>query len=122
MEIKRIFKKDADGEMVLETIKVKRISKIQNFTQKFFDKALREGFASMSKGLFILHTVDGDLEYKIIRSPGYFCCFDNKALGDQKECRAYIESNFKGKDSPDLNNQSGYRKDNFHACELQGEI
>ena len=130
MEIKRIFKKDKDGaleidesgNLLLETIKVKRLSKIQNFTQKFFDRAIREGFASMSKGLFILHTVDGDLEYKIILSPGYFCCFDNKELGGEKDARKYVADNFKGEESPDANNPSGYRKDNFHACELQGEI
>lgn len=124
MEIKRIFKTNDDGELTseLETIKVKRLSKIQNFTQKFFDRSICEGFASMSKGLFILHTIDGDLEYKIIRSPGHYCCYDNKLLGDEKEARKYIADNFKGEKSPDLNNPAGYRKDNFHACELQGKI
>lgn len=130
MEIKRVFKKSKDGELMtdendnvlLETIKVSRISKIQNFTQKFFDRSIREGFASMSKGLFTLHTVDGDLNYKIIRSPGYYCCFDNEILGGEKEARKYVAENFGDEISPDKNNPSGYRKDNFHACELQGAI
>ncbi len=130
MEIKRIFKKDdkgelirdQDGDAILDTIRVKRLSKMQNFTQKLIDRAIREGFMSMIKGKIVLHTNDGDLSYKIVRSPGYFCCHDNEPLGGEKECREYVEANFKGIESPDKNNPAGYRKDNFHACELEGEI
>ena len=129
MEIKKLFKKNDKGALILDggepvvdTIKVKRLSKHQNFTQKFIDKAVREGYATLSKGKVIIHTQDGDLEFKILRSPGYFCCHDNKSLGGEKECRDYVKDNFAGIDSPDKNNPSGYRKDNFHACELQGEI
>jgi len=125
MKIKRFYKKDdkgalilENGEPVVETIKVTLLSKRQNFTQKFIDKAIREGYATLTKGKLILHTQDGDLEYKILRSPGYFCCHDNQSLGGEKECREYVAINFAGIDSPDKNNPSGYRKDNFHACEL----
>jgi len=128
MEIKRLYKKHDDGSLILEkgepvvdTIKVKRLSKRQNFTQKFIDNAVREGYATLSKGKVILHTQDGDLEFKILRSPGYFCCHDNKSLGGEKECRKYVKDNFNDIASPDKNNPSGYRKDNFHACELLGE-
>lgn len=130
MEIKRIFKKDdsgtlvrdANGNAVLDTVRVKRLSKLQNFTQKLIDRAIREGFMSMSKGKIVLHTESGDLSYKILQSPGYFCCHDNKALGGEGEARSYVYTNFKGIESPDSNNPSGYRKDNFHACELEGGI
>lgn len=110
-----------DDDPVLDHIKVRRLSKRQNFTQKFIDRAIREGFMSMIRGKIVLHDVDGDLTFKIVRSPGHFCCHDNAPLGGEKEARAYVAANFKGVESPDKNNPSGYRKDNFHACELVGE-
>ena len=77
---------------------------------------------SMVKGNIVLHAKPKDLTFKILLSPGYFCCHDNKSLGGEQECRDYVAANFKGVESPDKENPSGYRKDNFHACELVGEI
>ena len=129
MKFKRIFKeddegapiRDDDGNLVLDYVKVLRYGKKQHFTQKFFDKAMQEGWITLSRGMVILHTKPDELQYKIIRSPGYFCCFDNAPLGGEKEARAYVATNFDDQVSPDRCKPAGYRKDNFFACELVGE-
>lgn len=106
---------------IVTSVRVKRLSGKQNFTQKFIGNATRDGYMSMSQGNIIIHAEDSDLTYKILRTPGYFCCHDNKPLGSQEEGRDYVKENFDGVESPDTNNPLGYRKDNFYACELQGE-
>ena len=125
MLLKRRFEKNADGNLVLDTdgkpvitrVDVKRYSEKQNFTRKFIDKSLQDGFMSMSKGTIVLHT-NPELTYKVILVPGIYCCHTDKRLGDQKEARKYIAENFKDVKSPDSNNPSGYRDDRFYACEL----
>ena len=110
-------------EPVLTGISLSRMPNtgIQRLTQKLIDKTVQDGFMTLSKGKVIFHTVDGDVAFNIVRVPGYYCCFTNKQLGDQKEARKYIEANFKGKASPCKNNPAGYRKDNFYTCELIAE-
>ena len=125
MFLKRRFEKDENGNLVrdaddkpiISRIDVKRISEKQNFSRKFIDKTLEEGFMSMNKGEIILHT-NPELTFKVIRVPGIYCCFTNKRLGDQKEARAYIKANYLDKESPDANNPEGYRHDAFYACQL----
>ena len=122
MEIKRVFKTDNDGQPTddLDYVRVSRVSKRQNFTQRFIDRAIQEGFASLVKGELVIHARPDELIYKILRMPGYFCCHDNAPLGSEKEAVEYLDANFDGAASPDANNPAGYRKDNFLACELQG--
>lgn len=106
-----------DEKPVVTQINVKQLSEKQNFTRKFIDKSLEDGFMSMIKGDIVLHT-NPELTYKVVKVPGIFCCFTGVRLGDQKEARAYIADNYAGEKSPDLNNPSGYRDDRFYACEL----
>ncbi len=117
MQVKRIFKHDT-GKPVFDHLKIIRAGKVQNFTQKFINKGMTNGFVTMSKGQIIIHGKPVDLSYKVVRIPGYYCCHDDAPLGGEKEAREYLEKNFKGKKSPCSNNPSGYRKDNFFHCEL----
>ena len=119
MQLKRIF--DLTGpEPKLDYIKVLKKSTNQNFTQKLINKGIEEGWLSMSKGTIILHTIP-ELTYKVVRAPGFYCCFDNAKLDSDKHGQEYVAKNFAGQTSPDTNNPAGYRKDNFFACELIGE-
>ncbi len=117
MQVKRMFREE-EGEKVFDHLKIIRHGKAQNFTQKFINRAMQDGFLTMSKGQIIIHGKPADLTYKIVRTPGYYCCFDHARMDGEKDANKYIESNFKGKDSPDTNNPAGYRKDNFFHCEL----
>jgi len=116
MQLKRIFK---DG--TLDHLKVIRTSKKQNFSQKIINEFISDGVLLMGNGKLVITAKPANLTYNIIRSPGYYCCFDHKKLADEAACKKYIADNFKGKQSPDQNNPLGYRKDNFFACELVGE-
>lgn len=111
--------KDAGGNLILKHIEVKRLPKDgkQRITRKMVDRGLEEGFISLIKGNIIFHTVP-ELIFKVIHSPGIFCCFDEKRMGDQKEARAYVKANFAGQESPDKNNPAGYRDSRSYACEL----
>ena len=117
MLLKRIYDHSGDTP-VLDHIKAIRTSKVQKFTQKFIDKSVFEGFATLSKGKIILHAKPKDLTYKIVRVPGMYCCFDNAPMENQKSARKYVKDYYADTESPDSNNPSGYRKDAFYACEL----
>ncbi len=127
MDLKRIFKKneagenelDQHGQPILDHIKVLRHSKKQNFTQKKIDQGVTDGFMTLSKGQIILHAKPADLIYKIIRAPGYYCCFDNSKHGGEAEARQYTKDKYAGEVCDDSNNPAGYRKDNFFHCEIQ---
>jgi len=116
MLIKRVFN---GGK--LDHLIVKRTSKQQNFSQKIINEFLADGVLTMGNGQLVLAASPANLTYNIIRTPGYYCCFDDKKLADEAACKQYIAENFKGKTSPDANNPVGYRKDNFYACELVGD-
>ncbi len=121
MLLKRVY--DHTGTTpVLDYIKTLRVQDRQNFTQKFIDQGIQDGYISFSKGLLTLHAKPKDLHYQVVRTPGYFCCHDNKRLNGEKEAKAYVAANFDGVESPDGGNPAGYRKDNFYACQLMEDI
>lgn len=117
MQVKRMFTHDT-GQPVFSHLKIMRHGKVQNFTQKFINRGMQDGFLTMSKGEIIIHAQPKDLTYKIVRVPGYYCCHDDAPVANEREAREYIEKNHKGKECDDPNNPSGYRKDNFYHCEL----
>ena len=120
MLLKRIYDQSGD-EPVLDHIKVLKSTKRQNFTQKLINRGVEEGWLSMGQGKITLHTVP-ELNYRVVRAPGFYCCFDDAKLDDDKHGDRYVAENYAGQTSPDKNNPAGYRKDNFFACELiEGE-
>ena len=119
MRLKRIYKTDG-AEQVLVHIAVSQYKKNQNFSQKFVDKCIEDGFLSISSSTIVFDTMP-KLTYKIVSTPGIYCCFDNKKMDDEQNAIDYIEQNYAGQDSPDLNNPRGYRDDRFYRCELMEE-
>ena len=117
MFLKRIFTGE-EGNRVFDHLKVISHNKTQNFTQKFIDKGIEEGYVTLSKGNITIHAKPNDLVYKIVRMPGWYCCHDDKKMESSEDAKRYLIRNFKGKKSPDSNNPSGYRKDNFYHCKL----
>jgi len=123
MQIKRIFNIDDEGKPIdLKTIQVTRLTKTQKITQELINKGITEGFMSMGKGVITFHAEEKDIKFKITAGPGHYCCFDDKKLGGEKEAREYIKENYDGKESPDKQNSSGHRFDDFFQCDLVGEI
>ena len=116
MYLKRLYK---PGTAEIVGIKlVSKPGKVQKFTQQFIDEFAGHGLLSIGRGIITLHTDDGDVKYKIISSPGYYCCFDGKRIAGEVEAKEYVATNFTGQTSPDDQNPAGYRKDAFYLCEL----
>jgi len=88
MQLKKIYNTEGQ-EPILDHIKVLRYGKKQNFTQKFINRGVAEGFLSMEKGRIVLHT-DPELHYRIVRTPGMYCVFDDHPLDDEKAAMAYL--------------------------------
>lgn len=53
-----------------------------HFPTKWLNKALAEGWASLSRGNIVLHAADGDVVYRIERAPGAYCVHCGEKLGE----------------------------------------
>lgn len=125
MEIRRIFKdinqpKDyskPNAGLEVDYVEVIHAPDIQKFTQRFLEKGVSEGFVSIDNNQIIIKSNPENVVYNIIRTPGYYCCHDDQKLSDGRLAKKYIDDNYPGIESPDPQNPSGYRKDNFYFCE-----
>ena len=118
MLLKRVYNHKS-GTPVLSHVAVVRSKDRQNFSTKFVEDHLASGLITIAGDSLILNTVPA-IEYRIIRRPGYYCCFDDCAMPDGSAAKTYISEKYAGKTSPDNNNPAGYRRDNFYACEKVG--
>jgi YgiT-type zinc finger domain-containing protein len=96
----------------------------QNFSQKMIEAGQVAGFLTISKGELILHAKPEDLHYTIVRGPGYYCCHCGEQIVDANQFvkdeegepteqtigMLHVEEAHDGKESPDPNNPSGYRR------------
>ena len=114
-------------------VKIQHAGKRTKLTPRTLEMGLSEGWLSADKGKVIFHGEDGDVEYKIFRQPGYYCCHCENPLPDAGTMTEYngkrttlglkhIAAAHSGKKSPDPNNVSGYRKDNFYDLRRDSEI
>lgn len=99
-----------------DVLSAPEIGEKQNFTPKQLTDRMMDGLVTKSGNEIVWRTTP-ELKFKVIREPGYYCCFDNAPLTDGDSARVYIASKFKGQESPDPSNPHGYRKDNFYHCE-----
>ena len=67
MKIKRVF----EGGRVRGVLAL-HVSGRQNFSVKIVAKGMREGWLTCRDGRIIVHGVDGDLRYRILRIPGRY--------------------------------------------------
>lgn len=59
------------------------------------------------------------LVYDVVRRPGYYCCHCEREVGDGTAGGEHVRGQHAGVPSPDANNLSGYRRDNFFTCILK---
>ena len=121
MMLKRIF--DHSGETPrVSHLRVLHAGPRQNITPRIIGQGAEEGWLSMGGGTITLKTVDGqpDLVYRIVRAPGLYCCHCETRLPDQTGARAHVAEHHPAVPSPDANNPSGYRRDDFFACVKEG--
>lgn len=98
---------------------------LQHFSPRFVLGAAGEGWLRLERDRIVLDVRDpaGEpvgLVYRILASPGVFCCHCGKRLGaGDQVARAHLEQLHAGEASPDPQNPAGYRVDNFYRCELE---
>jgi len=143
MILKRIYHqdkltRDADGKVVdvapgaVLGVIVKRADKgVQHISPNFVDGGVQEGWLSMGHGKLTVHNLDGDdLVYAILRVPGHYCCHCETEIVDANVFVAegvtagsqHVAEAHAGVPSPDPNNPSGFRRENFYTCMNQSTI
>lgn len=142
MHIKRLYEKDADGELALRDgkpvvagVRVLRAGARQNFSTRLVPRAVAEGWLTLSRGQIIVHAAPGargapddqsgreaagapDLVYRIVRGPGYWCCHCGAALDNDKAAQAHLAAAHKDQPSPDENWPAGFACLNHYECVL----
>jgi len=116
MKLKRIY----DQNNQLDHIQIMGAKAEQRFSQKLINQGIEEGFLSLGKGLIVFHTVP-QMTYRIIGTPGLYCCFDENKMGDTAEAKDYIAKYYSDQISPDRQHPSGYRFDHFYTGQLLEE-
>lgn len=94
----------------------------QKLTQDFLDKGLVRGYISMGNGRITIEAKPEKVVYRIIRTPGLYCCHCGRELERSQKsevAKAHIASEHSGVASPDKENPAGYRDDMFYACEKE---
>lgn len=115
MLLKRVYEGEGK-EQKLSHVQVTRKTPVQKFSTKFVEQQAKEGILSLGGGNITLKTDEGDLVYKIVAAPGYYCCHCNEQVGDGKEGEKHVDEKHKGKESPDPNNPAGYRREHSYTC------
>jgi hypothetical protein len=119
MYLKRVYKTDEDGQLVLDGVRVLRAGPRQKFAAQLVTQAALDGWMRLSSDGKLLLLTDPPLTYRIVRRPGYYCSHDGVRLTDQEAARAYVASKYPGVESPDPQNPSGYERINHFECEKE---
>lgn len=129
MHVKRMIvpdgiEMDAQGTVrvkagAVPSVKVHHAPAQQKFTPTMIIRASMEGWMSLQGGRLTINGEEGVIVYRVIRTPGCYCCFDDAPMANGAAARAYIDAHYPGMPSPDPQNPHGYRVDNFYYCERE---
>jgi len=95
----------------------------QNFSTRFVETGILEGWVSMVGQTITLHTKPQNLVYAITKRPGRYCSHCGDKLNDDTrgvEARAHVREKHPGKKSPDPESPAGYAQVNAYLCTLDG--
>lgn len=130
MYLKRHYARAEDGEITqppritaLEVLHT-GVSAKQKFSTGFIDWGVQAGFMTLSKGAIILHTEPEELNYKILKGPGRYCCHCGEKLDDDaigEIARLHVKQRHEAKTSPDATNPAGYVMRSSYKCVLDAK-
>lgn len=106
-------------KMTVSHVEIQRMKDVQNFSPRVLAKAEGEGWLTKTPTHVELKTADGIVKLKINRTPGLYCCHCNKPQDDSGAAALHVKYVHEGVTSPDPANPSGYRRDNYYACEVE---
>lgn len=97
-----------------------------HFPVDMVTKAVGEGWISLNQGRLTIHTLDGDVIYRIDRTPGAYCCHCGQRIGDgpaatSREAdrrRTHTDECCDGADHP-AEWPGGYEVINYFDCTLE---
>lgn len=108
------------------------VSAKQNFSDRLIAQGIAEGWVSIGKGLLTVHAAPEDLTYKILRTPGYYCCHCGEQIVDAGAPSApesavtlgvkHVAEAHGSVKSPDSENPSGYLWSKRYSCELLPDL
>jgi hypothetical protein len=120
MLLKRLYA-DLTSNSRIVGVRILHAGKKQRFSTNLVDNAVQQGWMSMDSGnIVILDGIVGvggvPIKYKIVRTPGYYCCHCGLDVGDSITGKAHVAEKHKDKKSPDESNPSGYERINYYDC------
>lgn len=93
----------------------------QNFSDRFVDAGIVEGWISLGGGGLRLRTAPDieDVAFKVLEVPGAYCCHCGvKLQGGNDIAQAHVAEHHPDHESPDPENPSGYRVSHAYRCEV----
>ncbi len=93
----------------------------QNFSTRFIETGILEGWITMDASKITLHTKPQNLVYAINVRPGRYCSHCGDKLNDDTrgvEARNHVREAHAGRKSPDPESPAGYAQVNAYLCTL----
>lgn len=116
MLLKRLYDKTNPENPKVSGIRILRSKSRQHFSPDLVEKAEAEGWMSMKDGRITLHDENKPVVYRVVRTPGYYCCHCGAPMAEGSAARAHIDKEHAKKKSPDVQNPSGYERINYFDC------
>ncbi len=91
MYLQRIFDTSDPENPKLLGVRLKaNPGQYQKFSPEFISKAASDGFCSVVRGKIIIHTEQGDVVYRVSRSPGVYCCHCGRPQDSASEAMKHL--------------------------------
>ena len=97
---------------------------MQNFSERFINEGLAQGWVNIADGVLILITTEESLKYTILATPGVYCLHCGARLGYDRTGhvgREHVKAQHAGIASPDPAHPAGYRNTLAYECTLHPE-
>lgn len=111
------------GEIVRRVPPVKDVEVVSakdrhHFSTRLIEGGIAEGWLSMGQGKITVGNGPASVVYTIVSGPGLYCCHCNTKQDDSVMAQGHVARVHARVPSPDKNNPSGYRRDNFYTSTL----
>ena len=122
-------KPPAEGEAwPISHVEILHAGPVQRFSPQFLQNGQAEGWVGISKGKITIDAKPDPVVYQIKRAPGVYCCHCGQRLpagaaqdqSGQFLPPPHVAEKHKGAVSPDPENPSGYRQENYYTCTKEG--